>query len=83
MASVNFPKSYPESKIVTCNFVDPSTGEILYKSCKEVRVRCDHSIENYIKTLFESYCRGLRQRNLAFLIDVTDIQKPLDLDFTT
>lgn len=78
---MNFPKSYPESKIVTCSFIDSHTGEVLFSSCKSVRIRCDQSLENYTNKLFQSYLRGLRQKNLAFLIDVVDLPQEGQLEF--
>lgn len=68
-------KNYSEIKDVVVNFVDADTGEILFDGFKRLPIRCDDSLSNYLQKCFDSYKRGIHQRNIAFLCEVRDVPK--------
>lgn len=63
--------NYPETKIVSIDFVSPDTGEILSHASKVVVVKSDSSLSNFIDNYIKSFLRGVRQQDLAILCSVT------------
>lgn len=71
-----------DCKSAVVSFVDPDSGEVIFKSQKKVLMRCDESLGRYLDNVFSSFKRGLHQRNLSILIEVRDYENSLDLKFT-
>lgn len=75
MDVVNFPQTsdnFPCTKRVGVNFVDTDTGEVIYKAFKDLPVRTDETLNKFLQRWFDSFLRGVRTRNIAFLCEVKD-----------